>query len=83
MSLRFALAMFPILMATSVVAQQQQILPLSEWRAQLDYELSRIPMTREAHGQVIAILQNAERQAQAAKMRELPPSVPKPPPEGQ
>ncbi|HEY1432260.1 MAG TPA: hypothetical protein VGF39_11645 [Stellaceae bacterium] len=73
--------MFIALLLLTSSAFAQQIIPLTEWRAQLDAELSRIPMTREAHGQVIAILQNAERQAQRTQMHEqveqqLPPRQP-------
>lgn len=81
------LAIAAALMCSSASsAQQQQVLPLTEWRAQLDHELGKILMTREAHGQVIGIMQAAERQAQAEKMakaKETPKQPPEPPKEGQ
>lgn len=59
-----------MLLPTVALAQQPQVLPLTEWRAQIDYELGKIPMSREAHGQVIMILQAAERAAQQQKQHE-------------
>lgn len=70
--MRIAFALF--LMCTSALAQQQ-MLPLTDWRAQIDYELARVPMTREAHTTIFNILQAYERQAQAQK-HASPPSVP-------
>lgn len=53
-----------------VHAQQQPMVPLTDWRAQLDYQLGKIPMSREAHGEVIKILQEWERVEQAKKLSE-------------
>lgn len=71
-----------IILALTGIANAQQMLPLTEWRVQLDSELSRVPMSRDAHAQIIGILQNAERQAQAEKQAKAKVQPP-PPKEGQ
>lgn len=79
--MRTALIMALVLFPLPTLAQQ--VLPLTEWRAQMDYELARIPMTREAHGQVIGILQAAERAALQEKMAKAKEQAKEPPKEGQ
>jgi hypothetical protein len=69
--MRYVLAVAFVLL--SAAALGQQMVPLTEWRAQLDVDLGKIPMSREAHGQVISILQAYERQAQAEKARAKEP----------
>jgi hypothetical protein len=69
-----------VVLTADSLAQQPQVLPLTEWRAQIDSELSKIQMTREAHGQIIALMQAAERQAQAEKMAR---AKSEPPPKGE
>lgn len=54
---------------------QQQYVPLTEWRAQIDGDLARVPMTREAHSVVFTIMQAYERQAQAEKAAKHAPSA--------
>lgn len=56
-----------LLLTGTAVAQQQPMVPLTGWRAQIDVDLGKVAMTREAHGQVISILQAYERAAQAVK----------------
>ena len=56
-----------VLALLPTLALAQAMLPLTGWRAQIDVDLGKIQMSRDAHGQVIAILQAYERQAQAAK----------------
>jgi hypothetical protein len=51
------LVLFPL----PAFAQQ---LPLTEWRAQLDADLARLSMSRDAHMAVMQILQAYEKQAQ-------------------
>ena len=62
-----------ILSVSSAFAQQPQPAPLTDWRAGVDTDLSKVSMPREAHMAVYNILQAYERQAQMEKMRQLPP----------
>ena len=56
--------LFALLCLGTAAYAQQQPIQLTEWRAQLDTDLSRVSMPREAHAQVMIILQTYERQAQ-------------------
>ena len=42
---------------------------LTDWRAQVDADLSRISMPRDAHAQVIGVLQEYERRAMIEKAK--------------
>lgn len=59
--------MCAVLMIDAAMAQQQ---PLTDWRASLDDDLSKLSMPRDAHSQVYNILQAYERRAQIEKMRQ-------------
>lgn len=48
----------------------QQIIPLTDWRASIDSDLSKLAMPRDAHAAIYNILQAYERQAQTEKMRQ-------------
>lgn len=62
------------------VAVAQQPVPLTDWRASLEVDLSKLSMPRDAHTAVFNILQAYERQAQMEKMRQQAPPVPTEPP---
>lgn len=59
-----------LLLTTPALAQQLPPVPLTDWRASLDYELGKLSMPRDAHAGIIGILQNYERQAQFEKAKE-------------
>jgi hypothetical protein len=59
-----------LLTLAAAPAYAQQALPLTDWRASLDADLSKLSMPRDAHASIINILQAYERAAQAAKAKE-------------
>ena len=59
---RTFIALGALLLAVPALAQQQPV-PLTDWRAMLDTDLSKISMPRDAHQAVYSILQAYERQA--------------------
>lgn len=70
-------AMAAVLVLDGAFAQQGPImpLPLTEWRAALDADLSKLSMPRDAHADIFNILQAHERRAQVAKMKEAVPPI--------
>jgi hypothetical protein len=69
---------FTLLPSLALAQQPPPPVPLTEWRATLDVDLSKLSMPRDAHQAVFQILQAYERQAQEAKK----PKFPQPPPIG-
>lgn len=65
--------MCAVLMVDAAMAQQPA--PLTEWRADIDADLSKLSMPRDAHAAVFNIMQAYERRAQMEKMRQQVPSV--------
>jgi hypothetical protein len=65
------LVMILLCLLLALPAQAQQPLPLSEWRAQIDPELAKLACQRDAHAQIMNILQIFERVAQQEKMAKL------------
>jgi hypothetical protein len=62
-----------IAMSTPAIAQQAPA-PMTDWRAALDNDISKLSMPRDAHLAIFQILQAYERQAQAQKA--APPAEP-------
>jgi hypothetical protein len=58
-----AALMCAVLVIDAAMAQQQPV-PLTDWRAQIDNDLSKLSMPRDAHAAVFNILQAYERQYQ-------------------
>jgi hypothetical protein len=69
---------FTLLPSLALAQQPPPPVPFTGWRAQLDADLARLSMPRDAHQAVFQILQAYERQAQEAKK----PKFPQPPPIG-
>jgi hypothetical protein len=67
-------AMVSAALVSAAVAQQG--VPLTDWRASLENDLSKLSMPRDAHAQIFNILQAYERQAQIEKMKQAPPVEP-------
>ena len=74
--MRLFLVGLTIVASIVTASAQQQPIPLSDWRASLDTDLSKLSMPRDAHAAVFNILQAYERQAQMEKMRQIPPVEP-------
>lgn len=60
-------AAFVLTVAGAFAQQQSPPVPLTDWRAAIDIDLSRVSMPRDAHAVVYNILQAYERQARDAK----------------
>lgn len=62
--------MAAVLVFDGAFAQQAQVIPLTDWRAAIDGNLSKVSCPRDAHAEIFNILQVYERQAQMEKMRQ-------------
>ena len=66
-----------LMMLEGASAQQQQPVQLTDWRAVVDSDLSKVSMPRDAHAAIINLMQAYERQAQAARAQQTAPVDPK------
>jgi hypothetical protein len=77
----FGMAVMAVtLVLDSAFAQQQPPpppVPLTEWRAGLDSDLSKLSMPRDAHMAIFSILQAYERQAMEKMKSQPKPEEPK------
>lgn len=66
--MRTFIVIFAMIASTVVAtAQQRQALALSGERAEIDSDLAKISMPREAHAAVFSVMQFYERKAQEAR----------------